>query len=466
KRSKKQALYHGPFLGSIPSLVWNSHRLPEWTSQVFMSLGRGNGSYFIRGPAFSNINFLVTCHPQNIEYILKTNFSNFPKEAESKEILDVLGDGLGNVDDQSWMSQRKLAHKCIKSTNFRGFVTSTSQRVVAQALVPLLAHVADNNSVIDLQDICTRFAFECNMSTSFGRGEGYLSSELPANELSVALDNIHKALIFRHIVPSFLWKFLRFLNVGSEGAYAKAWKKIDQLFREYGPFLMDARLNENFLRDSMLGILLAGKDLIGSGLTFFFWLIANSPYAEEKILEELKIVDKKNKQEDEDGAGKKWPILFDSNDLNGLVYLRSAICESLRLYPAVPIIKKSIAKNDILPDGSVVKAGMQIFLSFYAEGQMPWIWGEDSMKFKPERWMDEEGKLRHDLMPKFYAFNAGPRTCLCMATTFTEMKVVVAAVLFNFIFLLVEDRPISLRPYVNLNMKDGLSVKISSKRTM
>ncbi|PIA50249.1 hypothetical protein AQUCO_01300768v1, partial [Aquilegia coerulea] len=496
KRSKNQAVYHWPFLGSIPSLVSNSHRLPEWTSQVFMSLGRGNGSYFIRGPAISNFNFLVTCHPQNIEYILKTNFSNFPKGEESKEIFDVLGDGLGNADGQSWLSQRKLAHKYINSTDFRGFVASTSQRVVAQALVQLLAHVADNNSVVDLQDICTRFAFECNMSTSFGRGEGYLSSQLPTNELSQALDDIHEALIFRHILPKFLWKFLRFLNVGREGDYAKGWKKIDQLFEEYisqkkeclnkgaemkdllsiyikyldeplrnDKFLMDARLNKKFLRDTMLGMFLAEKDAIASGLTFLFWLIVNTPYAEETILEELKIIAKKDKQEDEDGLGAKWPILFDSNDLNGLVYLHAAICESLRLCPSVPIIKKAIVKDDILPDGSVVKPGMQIFLSFYAEGQMSWIWGKDSMEFKPERWIDDKGKLRHDLMSKFYAFNAGPRTCLGMTTTFTEMKVVVASVLFNFNVRLVEDHPISLRPYVNLNMKDGLSVRIS-KRTM
>ncbi|KAF5181773.1 Noroxomaritidine synthase [Thalictrum thalictroides] len=235
-------------------------------------------------------------------------------------------------------------------------------------------------------------------------------------------------------------------------------------------FLVDARLNTNFLRDLMLGIFLAEKDAIASSLTFLLWLIAKTPYVEETILEELKMIaykkDKlKQEDEDEDGVGAKWPILFDSNDLNGLVYLHASICESLRLYPSVPIIKKTIIKDDILPDGSAVKTGMQIFLSFYAEGQMPWIWGEDSMVFKPERWIDDEGKLGHDLMSKFYAFNAGPRTCLGMATTFTEMKVVVAAVLFNFNVRLVEDRPIILRPYVNLNMKDGLSVKIS-KRTM
>ncbi|KAF5191610.1 Cytochrome p450 [Thalictrum thalictroides] len=467
-----------------------------------MSLGKENGSYFIKGPTISNFNFLVTCHPQNIEYILKTNFSNFPKGSESKEIFDVLGDGLGNADDQSWISQRKLAHKCIKSTDFRGFVASTSHRVVAQALVPLLAHVADNNSVIDLQDVCTRFAFECNMSTSFGRREGYLSSELPTNELCKALDDIHEALIFRHILPRFIWKLLRFLNVGREGDYAKGCKKIDQHFGEYisqkkeclkkgaemkdllsifikyldepslnDKFLVDARLNTNFLRDLMLGIFLAEKDAIASSLTFLLWLIAKTPYVEETILEELKMIAyKKDKlkqedEDDEDGVGAKWPILFDSNDLNGLVYLHASICESLRLYPSVPIIKKSIIKDDILPDGSAVKTGMQIFLSFYAEGQMPWIWGEDSMVFKPERWIDDEGKLGHDLMSKFYAFNAGPRTCLGMATTFTEMKVVVAAVLFNFNVRLVEDGPIILRPYVNLNMKDGLPVKIS-KRTM
>ncbi|KAF5190303.1 Cytochrome p450 [Thalictrum thalictroides] len=261
------------------------------------------------------------------------------------------------------------------------------------------------------------------MITSFGRRDGYLSSELPTNELCKALDDIHEALIFRHILPRFFWKLLRFLNVGREGDYAKGCKKIDQHFGEYisqkkeclkkgaemkdllsifikyldepslnDKFLVDARLSTNFLRDLMLGMFLAEKDAIASGLTFLLWLIAKTIYVEETILEELKMIAyKKDKQEDEDEDG----------------------------------------VDDILPDGSAVKPGMQIFLSLYAEGQMPWIWGEDSMVFKPERWIDDEGKLGHDLMSKFYAFNAGPRTCLGMATTFTEMKVVVTAVLFN-----------------------------------
>ncbi|PWA98773.1 cytochrome P450 [Artemisia annua] len=50
---------------------------------------------------------IVTANPQNVEYILKTNFVNFPKGKPFTEILnDFLGCGIFNVDGDLWHAQR------------------------------------------------------------------------------------------------------------------------------------------------------------------------------------------------------------------------------------------------------------------------------------------------------------------------------------------------------------------------
>lgn len=52
----------------------------------------------------------ITCNPQNIEYILKTRFDNYPKGKPFFTILsDLLGHGIFNVDGDSWNFQRKMA---------------------------------------------------------------------------------------------------------------------------------------------------------------------------------------------------------------------------------------------------------------------------------------------------------------------------------------------------------------------
>jgi cytochrome P450 len=71
--------------------------------------------------------------------------------------------------------------------------------------------------------------------------------------------------------------------------------------------------------------MVAGKDTISSGLTWFLWLVATHPSVEAKILEEMRehfLVNNK--------------IKWDAKEISKLVYLHGAICESLRLSPPAP----------------------------------------------------------------------------------------------------------------------------------
>ncbi|KAI8031950.1 Alkane hydroxylase MAH1 [Camellia lanceoleosa] len=90
---------------------------------------------------------------------------------------------------------------------------------------------------------------------------------------------------------------------------------------------------------------------------------------------------------------------------------QSALCEALRLYPPVPFQHKKPLKPDTLPSGHCVDPKMKILFSLYAMGRMKFIWGEDCVEFKPERWLSERGTIKHEPSYKFLAFNAGPRTC-------------------------------------------------------
>ncbi|RZC49719.1 hypothetical protein C5167_018155 [Papaver somniferum] len=52
------------------------HRIHDWTVDVVNFCG---STIVERGAIFGYFTRLVTADPRNIEYILKTNFSNFPK---------------------------------------------------------------------------------------------------------------------------------------------------------------------------------------------------------------------------------------------------------------------------------------------------------------------------------------------------------------------------------------------------
>ncbi|MCH97726.1 cytochrome P450 86B1-like [Trifolium medium] len=96
-------------------------------------------------------------------------------------------------------------------------------------------------------------------------------------------------------------------------------------------------------------------------------------------------------------------------------------------------------------------------------GRLKRIWGKDSLEFKPERWISDRGQIKHEPSYKFIAFNAGPRSCLGKDISFVQMKMVAAAMLWNFCIQVVEGHSVTPRISILLRMKHGLKVKVSKR---
>ncbi|RWR93080.1 alkane hydroxylase MAH1-like protein [Cinnamomum micranthum f. kanehirae] len=106
---------------------------------------------------------------------------------------------------------------------------------------------------------------------------------------------------------------------------------------------------------------------------------------------------------------------------------------------------------------------MKILYSLYALGRMEVVWGEDCLEFRPERWISEKGVITFDHADKFLVFNAGPRTCLGRDISFTQMKAVVASLLYNFEVEVIKDQVVSPKIAVILLTKNGLMVKVRER---
>ena len=106
----------------------------------------------------------------------------------------------------------------------------------------------------------------------------------------------------------------------------------------------------------------------------------------------------------------------------------------MRLYPPLPVNHKTSVEADTLPSGHRLKPNNRVLLSFYSMGRMEEIWGKDCLEFKPERWISSNkgGGIVYVPPYKFTAFNAGPRTCLGKDMTFTQVTIIVTAILWYF----------------------------------
>ncbi|KAF3438836.1 hypothetical protein FNV43_RR17111 [Rhamnella rubrinervis] len=98
--------------------------------------------------------------------------------------------------------------------------------------------------------------------------------------------------------------------------------------------------------------------------------------------------------------------LVDEPDLSKLPYLKNIISETLRLYPAAPMLLPHYSSDDCKVDGYDVPRDTIVLVNAWAIHRDPKLW-EDPESFKPERFEDGEVDQVHKLLP----FGIGRRAC-------------------------------------------------------
>ncbi|KAK4793465.1 hypothetical protein SAY86_023900 [Trapa natans] len=469
-----------PVFGSLPFLFVNRKRMHDWIAGNLRSTG-GAATYQTSTIALPFLArrqgfYTVTCHPKNIEHVLRTRFDNYPKGPTWQTAFhDLLGQGIFNSDGDTWLIQRKTAALEFTTRTLRQAMARWVNRTIRNRLWVILDKKAKDGQAVDLQDMLLRLTFDNICGLTFGKDPQTLSPEMAENPFAVAFDTATEATLQRLIYPGFLWRLKKLLGVGSESRLSDSLEVVETYMNEaidarkeapsddlLSRFLKKRDVDGNLfpiavLQRIALNFVLAGRDTSSVALSWFFWLVMNDGRVEEKILRELKVVLTESRGRD----ASKWveePLSFDEADK--LIYLKAALAETLRLYPSVPEDFKYVVSDDVLPDGTFVPAGSTVTYSIYSVGRMKEIWGEDCMEFRPERWLSEKGD-RFDPPRdgyKFVAFNAGPRTCLGKDLAYLQMKSVASAVLLRYRLAAVPGHRVEQKMSLTLFMKDGLRV--------
>ncbi|XP_075500947.1 cytochrome P450 86B1-like [Primulina tabacum] len=482
RKKRHQGLPNWPFVGMLPSLIAGVRgNMYEWISGI---LDTQNGTFTFKGPWFTNLNCVVTSDPRNVEYLLKTNFTNFPKGGYFRNtVRDLLGDGIFNADDVVWQRQRKTASLEFHSAKFRRMTTDSLIELVHDRLIPVLDDSLKRNSWIDLQDVLLRLTFDNVCMIAFGVDPGCLSLGLPDIPFARAFEAATEATVLRFMTPTFVWKAMRFLELGSEGTLMESIKGVDDFAEEVirgrrqeldkndddgqrsdllsvfmGLKDEDGRpYSDRFLRDICVNFILAGRDTSSVALSWFFWLLDGHREVEHRIMEEISGILSKR-----EGLSCNGDVVFSAEEVKKMEYLQAALSEALRLYPSVPVDHKEVVEDDKFPDGTVLKKGTKVVYAIYAMGRMESVWGKDCKEFKPERWL-RNGRYMSESAYKFTAFNGGPRLCLGKDFAYYQMRFLAASILYRYRMTVIKDHPVEPKLALTMYMKYGLKMELSTR---
>ncbi|RYH03168.1 cytochrome P450 [Salipiger sp. IMCC34102] len=190
--------------------------------------------------------------------------------------------------------------------------------------------------------------------------------------------------------------------------------------------------------DQVAIFFLAGHETSAAALAWTLYLLAQAPDWQERVIAEALA----------------WDGSFAG--LSTLKVTRDVFRESLRLYPPVPMMVRETTRPEVFRDRAV-RPGGQVVLSPWHLHRHARIWN-DPDGFDPARWQraEEKDQQRQAYMP----FSAGPRVCTGAGFAMIEGVVLLAKLLKQYRFDLVEDRiPVPVA-HLTVRSRSGLFLSI------
>ncbi|XP_057794405.1 cytochrome P450 81Q32-like [Salvia miltiorrhiza] len=419
---KLQKLPPTPLL-SLPLLG----HLPLLKKPLYRSLARISASY---GPVvllqFGSRRVLVVSSPSAAEDCLSKNdvvFANRPRLLAGKHIGYNYTSLAWTSYGDHWRNLRKVSSIEVLSAHRLQLLHGIRADEV-RTMVRALGRAAAERRPVDMK--ATFFELTMNVMMRMIAGKRYYGENV---------DDVEEARRFREIVRETLRlatshvgdfvPLLRWLRVGrvEEGMVELQRKRnvfMQELveerkrsFRSYGAAAeeegrmktmieMLLALQEKepdyytdaVIRSLMLVMLIAGTDTSAGTMEWALSLLLNNPHALRRAQAEI---------DDRVGHGR----LLDEADIAELPYLRCVINETLRMFPAGPLLIPHESSDECVVGGYRVPAGTMLLVNAWAMHNDPKNWDEPR-EFRPERFEKLDGyRDGFRLMP----FGAGRRGC-------------------------------------------------------
>ncbi|CAD6893921.1 unnamed protein product [Tilletia controversa] len=243
------------------------------------------------------------------------------------------------------------------------------------------------------------------------------------------------------------------------------------------------KLHDSELVGQIATLLLAGQETTSTQLTWCLWMLAQPKHQHIQV---------KLRQELRD--------LFDGRDelsyeeLHSSRLLDNVTMEIMRLVSAVPSTMRVASKDDVIPlsksyptrDGKSsfnslpIKKGSEIFIMIQLLNRANHIWGDTADEFEPNRWNElpeavtglasHKGVTGGAPANGLWTFISGPRGCIGKAFAITEFKALLAVLIRDLQFDVVEGweverkQGVVLRPRVKGQEKLGMQMPLYISR--
>lgn len=432
-------------LGSLADYSRDPMGYTSWCAQTY-----GDVVYF-RSLLFPGVQLN---HPDFIEEVLVSRRHLFVKDRTLNILRLILGNGLLTSEGEFWQHQRRLMQPAFHRDRIMAYgdvMIDYAQRLV---------QTWQDGEVRDIHQDMMGLTVEIVAKTLFGADIASGTSEInTAMQAAIEYFELRSTNALLFFVPDWVPtpENLRFRQV------VQRMERVIQTIiqqRRANPssdrgdllsLLLQAQdeagqgMSDRQLRDEVMTLILAGHETTANALAWTWYLLSQHPEIEAKLSTELQTV-----------LGGRAPTVA---DLPRLQYTERVAMESMRLYPPVWAMSRTVAQPCELA-GCPLRPGSFVFISQWVLHRDPRFFDQPD-EFKPDRWANDFAKR----LPPFayFPFGGGPRVCIGRSFALMEMVLLLATMAQSFQLTLVPDHPVMPWAAFTLRPKYGMKMQLTRR---
>lgn len=353
--------------------------------------------------SFGPKSFIVVQDPTIARSILREQAILYDKGILSEVLEEIMGKGLIPADHETWKIRRRAIVPAFH-TKWLSFLTS----IFAKCTLRLCSKLDRlQSTVVDMETMYNSLALDVVGITVFNYDFDSVNTESPVIKAVYRMlkESEHRSTVFipywkipgaRQLIPRLrafysdmdtLHETLNNLIEAAKNSatsqdlpelQARDYEKVsDPSLLRFLVELRGEQTTNKQLRDDLMTLLIAGHETVASVLTWATVELTKHPQFVRRAREEIDSV-----------IGDRIPTY---SDIQKLLYVRLIVAETLRLYPAPPILLRRLLADTVLPKGSAasptpLKRGTDVFINVYSLHRSPELWAEPD-RFDPERWL-------------------------------------------------------------------------------
>ncbi|XP_052860951.1 probable cytochrome P450 4ac1 [Anopheles cruzii] len=439
-----------PLLGNAHNLMFNDQRRTFQLPRRWATLYGDTYRLVVRG--FLTLNAFQA---KDVEPLLSST-----KLIEKGMIYQLthrfLGLGLLNSGGTKWQHRRRILTPAFHFNILPSFLLTFQDE--CRSLITHLGTTSDKGEIVALQPVATKFTLNTICETAMGIK---LDSVTMANEYRGKIEAIGTMLLQRLMNP-WLFENFSYKLTGLAAKFNKLLQPVHaftrsiikqrrELFhqnvRNIGDFseeniytnikqryaMLDTllaaeakqQIDEEGIREEVDTFMFEGHDTTSAALIFTLFLVAHHPDVQQRLYEEIQQLQRPDSIQE-----------LTQSDYSEMKFMDRVLKESLRLYPPVPFISRTITEDTLFGERRVPKKtlfNVHIFDLHRDPDVFP-----DPERFDPDRFLPQntEGRSPYAYVP----FSAGPRNCIGQRFAILELKAALSAILVNFRVLPVTTR--------------------------